>query len=1091
MAGNDYSDLAVAAPVAAPAVSGKIHSDYSDLAAPAETPGDVAPSTSSYPVQVRTVFLPDKNVTFGYPADMPQEDAQAAIREKAYGIPINVPSYIRDQAGVTAPPPEPAAPGAAAGAVPAEPRTPTVAESLLYPPARLFSEAVEKPAWAITNLALRGANGVYKFADTLSQDHALAQDMANHTPGWLDRAVDYTSSPEQNADLTHEVTQMRGEIRALDYHRNYLLGLAGDVAENVTDFVGFMLPISLEEKFAQAGPELLKNTSFLNEFAKNTTKLAGYAFMRSNGKVTERGKAALGMISYNMTPYIANATGATGLGAAAIAAGLNSVVSTPTYVKAFNEAGGVNREFAAMIIPQAVMDIAFAWHTRGLPENQQRAKFEGYFKKRAKEMKLPAEEAKDLMNRLWAELKKSPTQKAGEAMDPDFNLSELEKRDRARNQPLNPDAENEYVKNEPIQMTLGKNAKKTSNNLRIEYAGVKNAQIIRGIQLAEAIRRLVPSATEREALFWFKAAEGDTNVIIASMHDPMFEPYLKSMEAALHLSPNALKALDMMNRFYEEAGRVSKEIGTIEEVRDNYQARLYVSRKPQGTIKNEPSSGLKQTTPHSMERKFETEFSAVEAGLKFSTTDAADILSLYNEEMARVNSARKLADLLVEKKTASWSNANKVKVGWKQVGNLKKTSTMLDREGNPIIVQHYLVAPEGIANGLKAIADPNYTRQIDVLGNVQKYQGVVKTVNLAFSFFHHITMTAQTLYQGGFRTLMHLPHMEQLLESAPFGELEQDFARHGGMTSKVQANQDIMQHLTADNGDVFSKVVNLPGPKQILDGANKSGEFLFGHVQRFMKVTDYGQKMSDWVADHPTATNEQVKAAKQGFAKEVNAAYGGLNWEAMGMTKSNLSLLRLGLLAPDWTLSNFALLKYAVSDAGTAGKASRAHLLTALIGGMALTEGLNKILTGHFTDQNKGGHKLEVEVQPDVYVSFFRGGVGDISNAASMVTESGLSGATRFLSGKLAPFPRTAISLLKNVDYTGAPIAKKGEGAIASSYDVLKFILQSAGPIPFGVANFFRYIQHEEKTLLGGLATSTGVGRFSISGSRANSKRRL
>jgi len=36
-----------------------------------------------------------------------------------------------------------------------------------------------------------------------------------------------------------------------------------------------------------------------------------------------------------------------------------------------------------------------------------------------------------------------------------------------------------------------------------------------------------------------------------------------------------------------------------------------------------------------------------------------------------------------------------------------------------------------------------------------------------------------------------------------------------------------------------------------------------------MKVSDYGVKIANWVADHPNADNQAVMDAKRGFAKEV------------------------------------------------------------------------------------------------------------------------------------------------------------------------------------------------------------------------------
>ncbi len=68
-----------------------------------------------------------------------------------------------------------------------------------------------------------------------------------------------------------------------------------------------------------------------------------------------------------------------------------------------------------------------------------------------------------------------------------------------------------YVHNDPLDISFGKNDKLTSKKIRQEFSGVKNSQIVRGNQLADKIKELVPDKEERQALFWYKAAEGNTD----------------------------------------------------------------------------------------------------------------------------------------------------------------------------------------------------------------------------------------------------------------------------------------------------------------------------------------------------------------------------------------------------------------------------------------------------------------------------------------------------------------------------------------------------------------------------------------------------
>lgn len=655
--------------------------------------------------------------------------------------------------------------------------------------------------------------------------------------------------------------------------------------------------------------------------------------------------------------------------------------------------------------------------------------------------------------------------------------------------------EGKYVKNRQYEIAPFGTDQATAKDIRTQFAGVKNEQIVRGNQLADEIRRDVPNKADREGMFWYKAANGDIEILSNALDDPKLEKYHDQILRALSLSDKAKASLKKVDQYYTESGAVAQDIGTISNIRENYQNRIYKPEPPKDFVKTETKAGLKQTTSHAKARVFDTEFEAAQAGKEFATTDVADSLSIHNEEMARVNASRKLADSLQESGLGGWKKDQPD--GWEQVGTMEKRVPIRDENGDAVIGEDgnqavsasKFYAPKGIAKGLAAIVDGNFTKKIDSLRGIQKYQGLVKTVDLSYSFFHHFSMAMQAAYQGGFKTLLNLPKMEKMLASPEFADIETDFTKYTGMTSNVEATQDILRNLVEHQPDTFSKITELPGVKQVLKGAEKGGNFLFSKLQRYLKVMDYGEKISNWVADNPDATNEQIKAAKIGFARNINAVYGGLNWEAIGMTKSNLSLLRIGLLAPDWTISNIQLLEQALGEKGTAGQSSRKHILTALIGGIALTEGVNKILTGHYTDDNPKGHKLEVEISPNVYISFLRGGIGDITKLASMMSESGLAaGSMRFAQGKLAPIARTAIGLASNTQYTGAPIYKRGEGHnFKNDYDILKYLLSSLGPVPLGLSNVLQYLQEPDKTISGAATVVSGIGRYSKSGGGGSS----
>lgn len=641
-----------------------------------------------------------------------------------------------------------------------------------------------------------------------------------------------------------------------------------------------------------------------------------------------------------------------------------------------------------------------------------------------------------------------------------------------------PNKNNRYVKNDAFKLDFEPESdKETAKDIRQQFSEKKNAQIVRGNQFGESIERAVPNEKDREAMAWYLDAKGEVDTLTTWLDDPKLSYYHDQIARALNLSPEAISKMKDVRQFFDEAGRVSQEIGTIKNLRENYLNRIAEPEPPKEFIASDKKSGLPQTTAHAKERVYETMADRVidsgKNGKVFATTDVAKLVRMYNEEMAWVNTSRSLTDAMVAKGLGSYSNDPIP--GWEKVGNIQKSQKFIDSEGQPQFTSKAFMAPASIAKGLQAITDPNWARKIDTLRGIQKYQGLVKTFDLSLSFFHHLTFGIQTINNGGIRALLAAGKMKEIMASPDFQNNEISFTEHGGMVSTVMQNQDIMHSLVDNSGDTFSKITNLPAIKQSLTGIEKSGDFLFDHVQRYLKVTGWGKQMSDWMAKNPNATNSEVKAAGRGFANEINNVYGGQNWEAMGMTKSNLTLLRLGMLAPDYFISN-AKYMTALGKGGTEGKATRGNMMTAMAIGIIGTEGINKILTGHFTDENKKGHQLEIEVAPNVYVNLFRGGPGEIIKLASMIAESGpYQGLSRYSQGKLAPFPRTAVGLLARTDYSGKQIK--------TTYEALKFLLGSLGPIPFSITNLGSYLKNEpNKSLLGGAAVATGIGRYSKSG---------
>lgn len=638
-----------------------------------------------------------------------------------------------------------------------------------------------------------------------------------------------------------------------------------------------------------------------------------------------------------------------------------------------------------------------------------------------------------------------------------------------------------------VNVNPGGKIKELAANIRTAFSGEKNAQAQAGATLADTLKKLAPK--EQDAITWYREAKGNMATLQEWLDKPNLEAYRGDIEDAMHLSPGAKEASAALDQVYEKAGANAKAQGTLKGVLNDYSnPRIYQQpdRQP-GVV----AGVLKQTTASGKQRVFENLPEAIDNGHLPATTNAADLAAVHLADFARVNTTNSLLDAMSEAKLGKYVAPDKIPDGFAQVGNISRTTAFKDAEGEAHAATRVFAAPAELAKGLRAITEPDFIRRVDGYRSIAAYQGLVKTVDLSYSFFHHITEAAQLFYQtkGGIDILRHGNKVLNTLDSPEFAQMENNFVKYGGITTKVSDVQDVMRNLIGTDKGVYGKITNAPVLKQILGGAEKSSSLLFDKGQRWIKVTDFQSKMQSWIEKHPEATPDEFHDAATGYAKEINSAYGGLNWEAMGVTKTAQSVMRGLLLAPDWVVSNLALSKYALTKGftDTAGNAARAHLMTAFSTGLVATEVLNKSITGHFTNQNPKGHKWEVEIAPNVYVSIFRGGIGDILKLFSNIQDKGFAqGTAQFAQGKLSPIARTAVGLASGTQFTGQPITNKNDNFAQKTLDEAKFLATSALPVPFGVSSTSKYISDAVKSKepvnpLVAATLATGISRFTKS----------
>ncbi len=651
---------------------------------------------------------------------------------------------------------------------------------------------------------------------------------------------------------------------------------------------------------------------------------------------------------------------------------------------------------------------------------------------------------------------------------------------------------NKYVSDPKLNFSLKENMKNTADEIRKQVTGQLDKQIVKVNQWAESGKKSVPDETEQQGMFWYAGAGGDKAKIVDFMMkmedlkpgDVKEDKYEKiksyydeikpQLQAALDLSPEAIEKVKQGSQYYAEAGQVAKKLDTIKTIRENYQSnRIYKPEPPEDFI----ATGKRRSTistGHAKARFYETPFDAVLGGKQFATTNYFDALTVHNEELAYVNTTRAMLDQMEKMDLGEWAESKKAPEGYAQVGDLQKGTKIF-------------IAPEGIAKGLEAISDPNMINKIKELSAVGKLNGFVKSFNVAFSFFHHKQFVEQVLSsKNGEKILadfaMKVGTGKDPFDTPEFQKMEQDLAEDGLRTSMRQDNFDIMADLRKVKGNWLDKIEKLPGVKQAIELTDKNTEFLFNKMQRYFKVMTAGQRVADWMGKNPNASEEQAIQARREICRAINNTFGGLNWEMLGINKNTQALLRFYLFAPDWLMSAVLNTKDAVFDWNTqAGRVSRATVVKGLLVGTTVTQISNKLTTGHFTWDNKKGHKYEYEISPDVYVNFYGGATGELVKAWSNVVETGgLKGALRYVSNKLSPAIRGEVMLASQRNYAGEDIFK-GDNALEKNMNGILNIASSIAPLPFASqSSSMGYLMDKDNPIRGKVVVGLGLARYSI-----------
>src|SRR5208337_4195017 len=320
-------------------------------------------------------------------------------------------------------------------------------------------------------------------------------------------------------------------------------------------------------------------------------------------------------------------------------------------------------------------------------------------------------------------------------------------------------------------------------------------------------------------------------------------------------------------------------------------------------------SKLSKTTPYGRQRKYPTTLDAMIVGKIPRTIDAADAIAIYGERHATAVATRLWATEIKNSALGRQGTSGKVPADWVKLGEGRAFQyvTVNPNTGVPVVSDFYV--PPKIADAMKAITERRTLFQDGPLSKLRQIQSYIKAVDLGMSVFHMKALTLSAMNNMGLTNMVKAFKAD--INAPEFRAVLQDAAADGVVTTVSKPSAEVYEGLTGKLPDRMDMLKGVVGIKQFHEISDAIAHETFDVLQTKFKITDYAIKRAAWDANNPEATDQERFAARRSIAKEVNAIYGGLNWETLGWKPNHVELMRAIILAPDWTLSNIYNLKYA------------------------------------------------------------------------------------------------------------------------------------------------------------------------------------
>lgn len=584
--------------------------------------------------------------------------------------------------------------------------------------------------------------------------------------------------------------------------------------------------------------------------------------------------------------------------------------------------------------------------------------------------------------------------------------------------------------------------------LRTLLSGPRNMLRAQGAQVVGSLKKLIPDHVDQEALSFLRDYRDDPDALrsdieeVRSGNNEKLKAFIPSMERALNPSPEMMQADQQMTDYFKRALDLGRQTGTIKSSSidpSRYSPRLFM--KAMEDADNERSVGrpkFTDKTPHAIRREHLRLLDPLKDGdFEARTFNALDETSIYADRHATAVSTKLFTNELENTQLGTRGTPEDHPDGWQELN-----------PGSRSMAGFYV--PKAIAEAMKPMLEAGgLPSQALKFIHAQNY---VKAIELSLSVFHMKSLTITAMNNMSFGDFSRSLKSDN--SSAAFESVERQGALWGLETTKTGTPYEAYKGLKPSSIPTgLDKLSDFPIIKQVDAFAKSLTHETFDVIQRKFKVMDFAQKQTRWIAKNQEANDAEYGSAMRGIAKEVNSAYGGLNWDVLGVSKGMRDLSRLFILAPDWTFSNVANLKYA-TEGGPAGSAARAFWVKSFVTGIAMSQAASVLISGKtdlshptsvYLGEDKDGKKMYSNI-------FFAGAPKDAISLVNHVMKDGLlGGLIGFAANKFGPVASTGLGIAENRQFTGQPITKRGDTPIEKDAKNLKFAATQTLPVPFGI----------------------------------------